>query len=235
MSKRELSARYLFFIAGLFVNAFGISMIIKANLGSSPISSLPYTLSLKYPVTLGEFTLLLNALLIAGQMLLLKRDFRKEQFLQIPVAILFSFFIDCSMATLSGFEPTGYAMQIGSLITGCAILGLGVSMEVIADVVMLSGEAFVKAITQRTGREFGITKIGFDTTLALLACAASLLLAGTIQGVREGTIIAALIVGLFARFFNRRLGFINKIITFAPNKTPIQPYEDNRNQRTRPD
>lgn len=234
MSKRELSARYLFFIAGLFVNAFGISLIIKANLGSSPISSLPYTLSLKYPVTLGEFTLLLNALLIAGQLCLLKRDFRKEQLLQIPVAILFSYFIDCSMAVLSGVAPSGYASQIASLITGCAILGLGVSIEVIADVVMLSGEAFVKAITQRTGREFGITKIGFDTTLALLACAASLLLAGSIEGVREGTIIAALIVGLFARFFNRRLQFVNKLITFAPDKT-YSTYEDNRNQRTRRD
>lgn len=135
------------------------------------------------------------------------------------------------MALLSGFTPAGYASQILSLVTGCAILGLGVSMEVIANVVMLSGEAFVKAITLRTGKEFGITKIGFDTTLALLACAASLLLAGTIEGVREGTIIAALIVGLFARFFNRRLAFVNKMITFAPNKTPIQPYEDNRNHR----
>ena len=211
MAKRELTARYLFFIAGLFVNAFGISLIIKANLGSSPISSLPYTLSLNFPVTLGQFTLLLNAALIAGQIWLLKRDFRKEQFLQIPV---------------------GYASQILSLIAGCAILGLGVSMEVIANVVMLSGEAFVKAITLRTGKEFGITKIGFDTTLALLACAASLMIAGSIEGVREGTIIAALIVGLFARFFNRRLGFVNKMITFAPNKTPIQPYEDNCNHRT---
>ena len=53
----------------------------------------------------------------------------------------------------------------------------------------------MKAITLRTGKEFGITKIGFDTTLALLACAASLMIAGSIEGVREGTIIAALIVG----------------------------------------
>lgn len=56
----------------------------------------------------------------------------------------------------------------------------------------------------------------------------------TIEGVREGTIIAALIVGLFARFFNRRLQFVNKLITFAPDKT-YSTYEDNRNQRTRRD
>ena len=84
MAKRELTARYLFFIAGLFVNAFGISLIIKANLGSSPISSLPYTLSLKFPITLGQFTLLLNAVLIAGQIALLKRISGKNNFCKSP-------------------------------------------------------------------------------------------------------------------------------------------------------
>ena len=123
MAKRELTARYLFFIAGLFVNAFGISLIIKANLGSSPISSLPYTLSLNFPVTLGQFTLLLNAALIAGQIWLLKRDFRKEQFLQIPVAILFSFFIDCSMVAkppsmMMSVFSSGFSGQCGSYCGG---------------------------------------------------------------------------------------------------------------------
>lgn len=84
MAKRELTARYLFFIAGLFVNAFGISLIIKANLGSSPISSLPYTLSLNFPVTLGQFTLLLNAALIAGQIWLLKGTSEKSSFYKFP-------------------------------------------------------------------------------------------------------------------------------------------------------
>ena len=116
MAKRELTARYLFFIAGLFVNAFGISLIIKANLGSSPISSLPYTLSLKFPITLGQFTLLLNAVLIAGQIALLKKDFRKEQFLQIPVAILFTGDLLDGVAALI-LKYTRKAMPVGASTT----------------------------------------------------------------------------------------------------------------------
>lgn len=140
MAKR-INSPVSVFIAGLFVNAFGISLIIKSKSGLLAYIEPSLHTEFKFSVTLGQFTLLLNAALIAGQIWLLKRDFRKEQFLQIPVAILFSFFIDCSMALLGGFTPAGYASQILSLIAGCAILGLGVSMEVIANVVMLSGEA----------------------------------------------------------------------------------------------
>ena len=213
MTKKETAARYVLFVAGLFVNAFGISLIIKANLGSSPISSLPYTLSLKYPVTLGQFTFLLNMFLIAGQVWFLKKDFQKQQLLQLPVSVLFSLFIDWSMALLGGFVPVSYGVQILSLIAGCMVLGLGISMEVIANVVMLSGEAFVQAISLRTGKEFGVVKICFDTSLALLACVVSLILLGSIVGVREGTVIAALIVGLFARLFNRKFAFVGRLLS----------------------
>lgn len=82
--QKRINSPVSVFIAGLFVNAFGISLIIKANLGSSPISSLPYTLSLNFPVTLGQFTLLLNAALIAGQIWLLKGTSEKSSFYKFP-------------------------------------------------------------------------------------------------------------------------------------------------------
>lgn len=64
MSKQELTRRYLFFIAGLYVNSLGISLITKAELGTSPISSIPYTLSIGFPLSLGMFTLFYSLLLI---------------------------------------------------------------------------------------------------------------------------------------------------------------------------
>lgn len=48
--------RYILFFIGVFINSFGISVITKANLGTSPISSVPYVLSLNFPFSLGEFT-----------------------------------------------------------------------------------------------------------------------------------------------------------------------------------
>ena len=165
MSKKETTKRYILFITGLFINAIGISLIIKAGLGSSPISSLPYTISLGFPITLGTLTFILNLFLIAGQIVLLKKDFKKIQWLQLPVSILFGFFIDLSMLILAWVMPEFYPWKMVTLLLGCMILGLGVSLEVIANVVMLSGEAFVHAISQKKKKEFGWVKIGFDCTL----------------------------------------------------------------------
>lgn len=59
--------RYLVFVIGLFINSLGVSLITKASLGTSPISSIPYVLSLKLPFTLGEFTIFFSVFLIILQ------------------------------------------------------------------------------------------------------------------------------------------------------------------------
>ena len=161
MSKLELFKRYVLFTIGLFINALGVSLITKAQLGTSPISSTPYTLSLGFPLTMGTFTFLLNMVLIVGQIAFLRKEFSKIQLLQIPVSVLFGYFIDFTMSMLSSLHPQEYGFKLFYLLLGCMILGFGVCLEIIADVVMLSGEAFVKAISGKFDKDFGITKVFF--------------------------------------------------------------------------
>lgn len=97
MAIKELSKRYLLFVLGMFINSLGICFIIKADLGSSPISSLPYTFSLRYPMSLGTFTFILNFFLVVGQKIVLGKDFKQREWLQLPVSVLFGVFIDFSM------------------------------------------------------------------------------------------------------------------------------------------
>ncbi len=85
----EKTKRYLIFILGLFVNSLGVSLITKANLGTSPISSIPYVLSLNFPLSLGNFTVIFSLLLIFLQLLILGRNFKAEHVLQIPVSFAF--------------------------------------------------------------------------------------------------------------------------------------------------
>ena len=87
----EKAKRYIVFFIGLFINALGISFITKADLGTSPISSIPYTLSLYFPFTLGEFTVAFSVFLILLQILLLRSRFEKIQLLQIPVSLIYYF------------------------------------------------------------------------------------------------------------------------------------------------
>ncbi len=208
----ETAKRYLIFLIGLFINSLGVSFITKAALGTSPISSIPYTLSLGFTPTLGQFTIVFSLLLIILQIVLLQKRFQKVQLLQIPVSILFGYFIDLTMAMLFFVNPESYPAKFGSLLIGCVILGFGVYTEVLANVVMLPGEGFVKAICTAFHTDFGITKVCFDAGMTICAGLISFLLFSEINGVREGTIIAALIVGLIARFFGKKLRFLNPIL-----------------------
>lgn len=201
MEKKELVKRYAIFLLGLYINSLGISFITKASLGTSPISSVPYVLSLGFVPTLGQFTVAFNLLLIALQILILGKRFKKSSLLQIPVTVLFGCFIDWSMALLFWVKPEIYLIQILYLAAGCAVLGFGVYLEVAADVVMLPGEAFVKAVTLRFQTDFGLTKVCFDASMAGSAAVISLLLFHQLRGVREGTIMAALAVGFIAKLF----------------------------------
>lgn len=200
--------RYLLFFVGLFINALGVSLITKASLGTSPISSIPYVLSLKFPLTLGNFTIIFSILLILLQILILRKNFKIENILQIPVSIAFGYFIDLTMYMFFWVNPQNYLVKVIALLVGCVILGFGVYIEVVADVVMLPGESFVRAIVQTWNTNFGTTKIIFDSSMTIIAGVLSFAFWGKLNGVREGTIIAALLVGFIARLFGKHLGFI---------------------------
>ena len=204
--------RYLLFLVGLFVSSLGVSLVTKANLGTSPISSIPYVLSLNFPFTLGNFTIIFSLFLIALQVLILRKNFKAEYILQIPVSIAFGYFIDFTMYIFFWVNPQNYLIKIVTLLIGCIILGFGVYIEVIADIVMLPGESFVRAIVQTWNTNFGTTKIVFDCSMTIIAGILSFVFSGKLNGVREGTVIAALLVGFIARLFGKHLEFVKPFL-----------------------
>ena len=208
----EKLKRYLIFLVGLFVNSLGVSLITKANLGTSPISSIPYVLSLNFPFTLGNFTIFFSIFLIVLQLIILRKNFKLEHILQIPVSIIFGYFIDLTMILFSWVNPEAYIMKIVYLLIGCLILGVGVYMEVLADVVMLPGESFVRAIVLTWKTNFGTTKICFDVSMSVIAAVLSFVFAGRLAGIREGTVIAAILVGFIARLIGKKLEFLKDMI-----------------------
>lgn len=220
--------RYLLFLVGLFVSSLGVSLVTKANLGTSPISSIPYVLSLNFPFTLGNFTIIFSLFLIALQVLILRKNFKAEYILQIPVSIAFGYFIDFTMYIFFWVNPQNYFIKIVTLLIGCIVLGFGVYIEVIADVVMLPGESFVRAIVQTWNTNFGTTKIVFDCSMTIIAGILSFVFSGKLNGVREGTVIAALLVGFIARLFGKHLEFVKPFLfpEDYKNETPSNKSND---------
>ena len=165
---RSQIKRYLLLCVGLIIMSFGVGFSIQAGLGTSPISSLPYVLSLIAPLSVGTATIAMHVTLIVS-------------------------WVPC------GSYPTQWVLCV----VGILLIGVGVSMEVTANVVTLAGEGMVLAVCKVFPVKFASAKVGFDVTLVVIASMLSLLFLGHLAGVREGTVAAAIFVGLTAKQVNK--------------------------------
>ena len=205
--KQEIIIRTFFCILGLFIAGIGVAVTKKGELGVSPISSVANVLSLKYTdLSLGNWLIIWNCVLILGQIVVLRKKFQIFQLLQIPMSFLFGYFTDFGMWIISSIEVDTYIMRLGMVLLGTVILGFGISISVIANLILNSGEAFVKALSDTTHIEFGNLKVGFDITCVVLAIFLSLIFFDfKIVGTREVTIIAALLTGFVIKFITKRI------------------------------
>lgn len=206
-STTETAKRYVLCIIGLFFSALGVAVTKRGELGVSPISSVANVMSLQFPqLSLGNWLIIWNCVLILGQVLILRRKFQPIQLLQVPLSFLFGYFTDFGMWLFAWADWDFYALRLGNIAVGTLLLGFGIALCVIADAILNSGEAFVKAISDTAHKDFGTLKICFDVSCVVIAIVLSLLFFDfTIQGTREGTIIAALFTGVVIKFFTPRL------------------------------
>ncbi len=207
MTKTETAKRYLLCITGLFFAALGVAFTKHGELGVSPVSSVANVLSCKFDMlSLGTWLIIWNCILIIGQIVILRKRFQLIQLLQVPLSFLFGWFTNFGMWVVSFIPANFYSIRLVMVIIGVVILGFGISLTVIANVIMNSGEAFVKAVSDQIHKEFGNVKIAFDVLCVIMALILSLLFFDfTIVGTREGTIISALLTGIVVKFFTKRL------------------------------
>ena len=201
-----IAKRYLLLLAGLSIMAFGVAFSIKASLGTSPISSVPYVVSLFAPLTVGTATIVMHCVFIRLKILMLRRNYHPIQLMQLPVAVFFGYLTDFGVWAVRGIHCSTYWQQWIVCLIGILLVAAGVSLEVKAGVVVLAGEGVVLAICKVLPKiKFGYMKVGFDVTLVVIACILSFTFTGHLQGVREGTVAAALLVGLIAKQIGKLL------------------------------
>ncbi|NBJ66286.1 YczE/YyaS/YitT family protein [Adlercreutzia caecimuris] len=192
-----LAGRVALMLAGIAVMALGIDVVVKADLGNSPISATPNVLALGFPaVSFGAFMLGWQCFLVLVQVALLRREFRLVDLWQIPISVFFGLCIDWFMALLGAAAPTTYLASWLWLAVGMAVLAAGIVMTVVSGTVMNCGEAVVQAVVRKTGARFGTVKVGFDLACAALAVLCALVFVGHLAGVREGTVACAALTGV---------------------------------------
>ena len=197
--------RYAVFLAGLFIASMGVAFSAKAGLGTSPVASVPYSVSLiSSLLSFGGWLNLLSVIQIVIQVIVLKG---KCNYIEIAVqtilAFAYGYLTDFSCSLIRDISVTGYPMQFVFMLLGCVILALGIWIQFKGGVAMLPGEAMNRAISKVTGRRYENVKIAFDVFYIAAAAVICLVFLGELKGVREGSIIAALAVGSLIRLFNR--------------------------------
>jgi uncharacterized membrane protein YczE len=200
VGSKELIKRYGIFLIGLLLMGMGIALVTTAELGTTAISTVPYVLSMIVPLSFGQLTFLLSLIFLGIQLILQGKSFPKIQYCQILIGPLFGLCIDLGMFMFSFMKPSIWVMQIVVLLIGCFILAVGIFMQIQANVIINSGEAAVKVISEKIGKNFGLVKIQFDWTLVVIALLLSLISFQSIKGIGIGTVTSAFLVGYFIKF-----------------------------------
>lgn len=192
----------MYFI-GLFVMTIGIALSVKSNLGVSPVSSIPYTMTCVWGIEMGKATILFHIVLVLIQILLLRKKFKPVQLLQVVFGYFTTF---CNYMVSFLPTPENLGIRIIMVLASTVFVAFGIFLYLPADLIPLAGEGCMQAVSSVTHIEFSKVKIGFDCTMVLVSAITCLTVLHNLGSVGAGTIIAAILVGTLVGIINRAFG-----------------------------
>ena len=199
-------------IVSLFIMSFGVVLSVKADLGASPIASLPNVISLASGMSLGTTVLITSTVCVILQWVLI-RD-RKKILLtltQIPFTIVFSVFVDMIEVAVEPWHVAGLLEQWVLVIVSCAVIGFGIVLEIDANISMLADDGLVLAIHRVTKVRLDKVMMIFDVCFVALAFILSYAVFQDFLGVGLGTIFSGVALGVFVKIFTKVVkGYIRK-------------------------
>lgn len=201
-------SRTLIFLFGLIVLSLGIATVTHAGLGTGTVSSAAIVLSRQTGLSIGFFVFATNAFFFILQCLVDPKNILIKAVKQLPVCALFGAVFDVAMWATSFMAPANYAWAFLQVCLGTCLTGLGISGMVFARLLVLPPEGLAIAVMHRMGGSFGTIRMTIDVFLVLVAVSLSMWFFGTVYGVREGTLVTALMAGRLANGFLRRWGQI---------------------------
>ncbi len=216
--------QHVLLLVSLWIMTVGVAVCVRSMLGSSVISVLPYVFEsagkqqMVPQLTIGQYTYIMNALLVAGQVCILRKRFEPVQLFQLLVGFVFGMLIDLNMLLTTWLQPVALWQQAITQTAGCTILGVGIALEVRCGSVTMPGEGFPVAISRVSGVEFPKVKICVDTALVVLGIVACYAFFGSWQWyiVGIGTLFAMFYVGFTVRVVGKRLEWFERLLAYKP-------------------
>lgn len=193
------------YVFGLFLITLGVGLSIKSNLGSTPVSSIPYTLNVIWGIEIGVATVIFHTILVITELILLRRAFKPKHFLQVPVGILFGFFTTISVNLVNLLPDTSNIILIAIMVlVSTFLVALGLFFYVPTNIVPLSVEGITQAIAIVSNQPFTKVKVCFDVSVVVLSFVLCFIFTGVIGGsVGIGTVFSAIFVGITLKYINK--------------------------------
>ena len=210
----RLAARLGIYTLGLLILAFGIALAVNCKLGVSPVSSLPYVVSLIFNVALGTCTTIVYATYVLLQMVLL-RKFQPALRLQLVFSTIFGWFVDGAKYVLGDFCLPTYFGQLAMLAASIVLIGFSLVLYIDVKLAPMPAEGLVGCLADKLGRPFSQMKTAFDCTSVLVAAVLSLIFLGGLVGIREGTVLTALLVGKMMGVLRKFAGPVIRKVCFG--------------------
>ncbi len=203
----NFAIRIAFYLVGFLIMTLGIAVSVKSDLGVSPVSSIPYTITCITGLDLGLATIVFHVALVVLQIVLLRRAFQAKNLLQVPVGVLFGAFTTFSVNLLAFIPtPTDVWAQIAMMLVSTVLIAFGIFLYVPADFIPLAGEGAMLAIAQIAKKKFSTVKLVFDISMMVVSLVTCLLVLHGLGSVGIGTVIAAVLVGSELKVLNKVFG-----------------------------
>ena len=207
MNKKGI--RFLVYVIGMFILALGLTLNTKANLGVSPIISVPYSISQITGYNFGDLTFVVYAIFVVVQIVIHVKKKKNNKIvsdvLQLPLSLVFTRLLNI----FSTYIPTSQNLEIRFIVLAFAIIctGIGVAMSLSMQLVPNPGDGIVQALAERFNKSVGLTKNLFDCLNLCITLCISLFIAHRIVGVGIGTVVAVLGVVRVIALYHHIFGF----------------------------
>ncbi len=193
---RSIINRLICYFAGLFIMTIGIAVSVKSDLGVSPVSSIPYTMTQCWGIEMGKATILFHCVLVLLQIIILRKKFKLKSLLQVPVGIIFGYFTTFCNYLMSFFPtPENIVIRIAMILISAVLVAIGIFFYLPADIMPLAGEGVMQAVSEVTKAAFSKVKVAFDITMVVISLITCLIVLHNLGSVGIGTVLAAILVG----------------------------------------
>lgn len=194
--------RVVIYICGIFLLALGGVLAIKSNLGASPVSSLPLSISKVSSVSLGAAATILFSLYVGLQLVILKKDFKLIQLMQIVFAILFGQVMNFFNLIIN-INVDDFYIRVLICILSFFISAFGIMFTITANIVPVAPDGLTQAISKKAKINFGKAKVYFDCVVVILSIMILLVNSKGLDGLGIGTILSAVLVGRIVEQINK--------------------------------